>query len=288
VDPYVYRRLQDARRRMHEASAPLWRPRPAKKKGWTAKVLADFYDWEITLGEALFAVLIAGALTFCGFLIDWQVEKRVRDSQLRYRQAAEASSPEQFAWALDTDVGDLFAEGTVEAVDPVKFGRAEGEWLSYRADYQEHRMHTRVVTYTVTDAKGHTHVRHRTETYWSWDTYKTEHEEAERVSFLGREFKADEFDLRGVRRKYKTIDDGWRKRIEFSAVPKEASGAAFMTTAEGGKLKGKAEFTAGTTSAKLREDYTTSHASAVFWTLWILFTVGAVVAFFVIDNKWLD
>ena len=276
------RRVFEARRAYAEAGNSA-----LPKKSLTGKVLLDFDDWEITVGEALLAVLIAGAMTAAGFLVDSQIKKHVYDSQLRYRQAAEVASPEQFAWALDTDVGDAFAEGTVEAADPVSHKKLGGEWTSVFADYQKHRMHTRVETYTTYDSKGRPHTHTRTVRYWSWDTYRTKKKDAKRLVFLGKEFAAGKFDLTSVRRKYKTVDDGWRKRIEFTAVPRKATGAAFLT-AKGGTIEGKTDFREGQSVAKLREEYVESYASAIFWTIWIIFTCGAVVAFAVARNRWLD
>ena len=50
-------------------------------------VLYDGIDFEITLREVMFSLLILGIFSFLGFIVHSWIDKKVDDSNLKYRQA---------------------------------------------------------------------------------------------------------------------------------------------------------------------------------------------------------
>lgn len=250
-------------------------------------VLLDFNGWRLTLREVVFSVFIAGILTAAGFFISGAIERHVHGQQLRYRQAVQIDkNPVEFKWALDTDIGYLFAEGVLETVDPVRHGKLDGEWFSIEAAYQKYTRHTRTRTYTVSDGKGHTRIKSRVETYWSWDTYDIERLSAKTVRFLGVELPAGKFGSRW-RREYKIVSTGYNRRIEFAVVPKEMAGTIFVKAA-GGTVDGQIEFWRGRNLKSAYKESISSCAKGLFWTAWIAVIVGILFAFFYAENKWLE
>lgn len=243
---------------------------------------------EITLREAIFSVTIASVLFFIGFIISSKIEHAVNRSNLEYRQAAQISNnADEFEIAMATDVGNAFIEGKFKAVDVVSHEKLDGVWMWIYADYQKYTMHTRVVTYTVTDSKGRTHMRTKTETYWTWDTYRTEKRHSNEVEYIGNKFMFDKFNYSLINRNHKMVDDGWHKRIEFSAIPTEFNASAYTKLSD----NTVSDNTALYRNISIRELYELnikSIAVPLFWTLWSFLTVCAVVAFVFIDNRWIE
>jgi len=264
-----------------------WNIKRRMMAGREPAVLLDFGEWRLTLREAVFSALIAGILAAAGFFISGAVERRVHERQLRYRQAVQIDkNPVEFRWALDTDIGYLFAEGTLETVDPVRHERLDGEWFSIEAAYQKYTRHTRTRTYTVSDGKGHTRVKSRVETYWSWDTYDVERSSAKTVRFLGVELPAGKFGP-GWRRERRIVPIGHNRRIEFAVVPKKMAGTMFAKAA-GGTVDGQIEFWRGRDLKSAYEDSVSSCAKGLFWTAWTAVIAGILFAFFYAENRWLE
>ena len=250
-------------------------------------VLFDFGDWRLTLREAVFSAFIAGILTAVGFFISGAIERHVHERQLIYRQAVQIDkNPAEFKWALDTDIGYLFAEGVLETVDPVRHEKLDGEWFSIKAVHQKYVRHTRTRSYTVRDGKGHTRVKSRVETYWSWDTYEVERSSAKTVRFLGVELPAGKFRL-GWHSECKIVSTGYHRRIKFAVVPKEMTGTIFAKAADG-TVEGQVEFWRGRDLKSAYEDSVFSYAKGLFWTAWIVVIVGIIFAFFYAENRWLE
>lgn len=262
--------------------------RKHKTTGSKPVVLLDFGDWELTLREAIFAFLIVGVMTAIGYFVALAIEQRVHAKQLEYRQAAQIeNSEDEFKLALETDIGNAFVEADLKAVDKVKHEKLHGEWLAIDASYEKYTMHTRVVHYTVTDSKGRSHTRSRTETYWTWDRYDREQLKAKQVNFSGVIFPTAKFDLGWCSRHEDTVSIGWHKRIVFNTVPAKMHGTVFTKLAD----KTVSDCTPFWKDQDLKtayEECISSYAVVIFWSIWIAVTIGLLIAFFVIENDWLE
>ena len=242
---------------------------------------------EVTLREAIFSVTIASVLFLIGFLISTKIEHSVNQRNLEYRQAAQITETNEFAQAIKTDVGNAFVQGKWVANAAVEHPKLKGEWARIHADYQEYRMHTRVETYTTYDSKGRPHTHTRTVHYWSWDTYKTSATNSPTVTFMGVTFPFKKFNYDNVGRKYETVGNGFEKRIEFTMIPLEFNAAAY-TKLENNTVSDNTALIQDGNIAKMYERYTDSCALFIFWILWSLLMVGAVVVFVCIDNRWIE
>ena len=258
------------------------------KKGHKIVLFEDM-DFEITLREVLFSLLIIGIWAFIGFLVHSWIDKRVDDSTLRYRQAVAITSPEEFRHAMDTDVGHAFVRGKVEAVKPVTCDLVKGEYLRILIKHQKYQRHTRVVTYTVTDSKGHTHTRHRTETYWSWDTVRTKTLLSQKVRFCGSEFPYHKFNYNCAHTKETTVGGGlFKNERDLVYTTKDGFTGTMFGDLRNGSFKGTATLV-GMDIEEYRESQT--HCVwpyVLFWVVWIVLVVGSIVMFYIIDNKWLE
>jgi len=244
--------------------------------------LFDFYDWEITLREVIFSVLIVGIMWFVGFLISNYIEKKEYDSVLVYRQAAQISRPEEFAHAMKTDVGMAFVQGDLKVLDPVQYDNCPGSHLSIHASFQRYQMHTQ--HYTTTDSKGHT--RHHTRHYWSWDQYKSDDRYATTVEFCGSKMPLDTFHYSVPEDRHVHKFSG-NHRVVFTTVPTSFNGTTCGDLSKG-KVNGKPTLVAGIDIARLYEEKVNTFGTILFWIFWIP-VMGVVVFMFLhFDNEWLE
>lgn len=249
-------------------------------------VIFDGLDWQITLREVLFSVFLFGILMLIGALISGCIKSHVHNKNLVYYQAAQIkNNPEEFQWALETDIGNAFVEGKLKAIEPVTHEKLGFDVLSYTATYQHYNMHTRLVTRTRTDSKGRSHTYTTTETYWSWDTYKRENDNVKKVEFSGVEFNVDKFDLGGFY-KTKVVSNGHNDRIVYEYIPTEITGS-FYGEIKYKTISGKINLY-DLSIEKLYEDFTSSCFNLVFWIIWVIFSIILMFVFYVHENYWLE
>lgn len=248
--------------------------------------LSSEFSPRVTFREAVFSVFIVGVLVFFGFLIANAIEKSVHAKLLKYRQAVQIeNNPEEFAYALKTDVGNAFVEGDFKTVDPISMEHLDGEYLFIERDVQKYQRHTRTVHYT--DSKGRS--RTRTEHYWSWDTVSSHSQIANRIIFSGVEFNAETFNYCTIPRTRTVFKCGWlsNTRYVFYTIPKDFHGTVFGEL-YGNYIFGKPEVMYNRDMSKTYRYYTTSHAVGIFWTFWIILIIAAVAGFYYIENSWLE
>ena len=241
--------------------------------------------WDITLREVVFSILIVGLMGFIGFLVSQHVEKTIYDKTLKYRQAPSIESDDQFAHALNTDVGDIFANGKFNAKDTVTYKHVDGEHLCIRIVKQEYRMHTE--HYTTRDSKGrvHRHVRH----YWSWDTISTKKLHSKEVMFCGVTFPYEKF-CYGQIGENETIykESFWKNTREVIYTTSNKFNATIFGNARNGTLHGNSISLMRCGIEEYRKRLTTSHFVPIFWLIWVLGTILVVVAFYYFENNWLE
>lgn len=250
-------------------------------------VIFDACSWEITLRELIFSFLIVGVMAVVGYLISDAIKRSVHNNQLKYKQAIQIDNrPEQFAWAIDTDVGNAFANGPLKTIDPVKHEKLNGSWMKLVAKHQKYQMHTRVVTYTTT-VNGKPRTRTRTETYWSWDTFKREIKTATTVSFLGVDIPYRKFSFIDSSDKRFTVSTGHNRRIVFVCTPTEMSGTIFTTIANK-QISDNTPFYVSWNIDRTYKHYTNSCSVMIFWICWIALIIGILSIYFVAENNWLE
>ncbi len=242
------------------------------------------HSFEVTPREVVFSVLIVGVLYAIGFLVAGAIEKHVAERCLKYRQAVQMKDTGvELAYACKTDVGDAFVEGDFRTVDPVSWDGLAGVHLCIRRDKERYTMHTRTVHYT--DSKGRT--RTRTEHYWTWDVVASDSRRATRISFCGNVYAVGTFDYDGIGSSRHVQGTGFHTRNVFYYKPKDFRGTVFAELRHG-KILGHPYVYAGMNLAKTYEFFTTSHATTIFWTLWLAFTAACVCAFYAHENGWLE
>jgi len=243
---------------------------------------------EVTFREVLFCFVIAAVLFSIGFWISGAIGHKVNQRLLKYRQAAQIENNNAaFALALKTDVGDAFVEGQFKAIDPVRHENIAGNWTMYEANHQKYTRHTRIVTYTVSNGKGGTRTKTRTEHYWTWDTFRTEKASVKTVEFCEEKISFKKFDPTYSCFISKTVDTGYHLRVLFNLIPSSFHAACYSTLKDG-TISDKTPIYRNRTVQELYKDYTTSYAVRIFWGIWIVVIIVALVVFVLHDNDWLE
>ena len=260
-----------------------------KKENRHKIVLFDGIDFEITLREVMFSLLIIGILSFIGFLAHSWIDKKVESSNLQYRQAVAIESPDEFRHAMDTDVGHAFVRGKVEAVTPVTSKLVKGKYLRIHVKHQKYQMHTRVETYTTYDSKGRPHTHTRTVTYWSWDTVKTSTTNSPEVVFCGSKFKYGKFNYSCASIRETVVGGGlFNNERDIVYTTKDGFTGTIFAELRNGSFNGCA-LIVGDGIDKYRESMVScTWPFVVFWFAWTVITVVVLIVFFIIENNWLE
>jgi hypothetical protein len=250
-------------------------------------VVYDGGNWEITLREFLFGFLIIGIMTTIGYFCSDMIGQSVHNSKLKYKQAIQIDgNPDEFKWALNTDVGNAFVYGKIKTLNPVSHEKLNGSWMRIGIRHQEYRMHTRRVPYTVV-VGGKPKTRYRTQIYWSWDTMKRETLQAKSVEFLGVEIPLCKFIFDELPSNTTIVSSGKGKRMVFDHTPVEVRGTTF-TTIKDKEISHNSHFWVGKNLKSVYDNLTHSSATTCFWVFWIILTFGVVIVFFVVENSWLE
>ena len=245
---------------------------------------------EIKKREVLFGVIIVLVMLAVGLGISGAIAEHMQAEAEKYTTAVRIEDAGQFTYGMDTDFGNALVYGELLALEPVSDPALEGEYLTICKTMERYTMHTRTVTYTDSNGKTKT----RTETYWTWDYAGSWEQESKTVSFLGHEFQAGQLSLPGDRTlRLKNGDaylyEGSHIRYYFSGLPASFD-ATIHADLRGGDIGEKAEVFMEKTPAEVVDDQLSGQKIPViiFWVFWVLLTVGALVGFFYLENRWLD
>lgn len=241
----------------------------------------DFGNFEITFREILASISIIAVMLLIGFVISGKISQIQSDRNAKYNKAVKIESADLFRYGMDTNVGNAFVYGDLEAVDTVTYPEIGGEYMYVEKEEEHYNRHTR--TYTTTDGKGHTKIH--TEVYWSWDYAGSESKQCKEVSFCGIVFDSNKIKLPSADY-IDTIKESGYVRYKYYGTNIEYKGTIFT------ELKDKTisdstpfyELSIGETKDMLE----TNSGVVIFWIVWIIVMVLAVFGFYYIDNEWLE
>ena len=237
---------------------------------------------EITKREVLASISIVCILLIIGVLIADKISEKQMDRNEKYNKALKIKDVDMFKYGMRTNVGNAFVYGELEAVDPVSYPEVKDKYLHIERVTEKYTMHTRTVTQTV---NGKTTTK--TQVYWSWDVIDRESLTADKVKFLGVDFKSNQFEL-----PYGNYIDTVKKsstiRYKFYGYPKK-SNVTIFTKLSNNNIESKGiPVYENKTIEETMEDLVSNSSTIVFWVLWIIVIIGVVYGFYYLDNKWLE
>ena len=141
---------------------------------------------EITKREIIASIAIVAIVFVIGFFISDKITDYENDKNAEYQKAIHIEDSELFQYGMDTNIGNAFVYGDLEAVDTVTYPEIGGEYMLVEKVKEKYTMHTR--TYTVRVGKT---TQTRVQTYWTWDRVGSEEIKCNEIKFCGIIFKSN-------------------------------------------------------------------------------------------------
>ena len=240
---------------------------------------------KITKREVIVSISIIAVMLVLGFIIGDKIQDRQNDKNAEYYKAVHIDNTELFQYGMDTNVGNAFVYGNLNAIDTVTFDEIGGEYMYVEKVEEHYNRHTRVVTRTRT-VNGRTQTYTDTEVYYSWDYHDSWDKHSENISFCGVDF--DYGKIKKPSSDYiTTLDGGYHVRFKYYGVEPTYTGTVYTNLFDG-TINDNSDFLANKNIDESIEYYTASVALVLFWIFWILLSCGAVVGFYYLDNRWLE
>ena len=240
---------------------------------------------EIKKREVIASVVIISFMLILGFTINEKIQLNLLESYQIYDTAAQIDSKELFEYGMKTNVGYAFVFRELKTLDPVSYSEVSGEYSYIEKEEQEYREHSRTVTKTYTDSEGRTQTKVEIEYYWTWDTMRTESKSATKISFLDVEFAYEKIPFPSSHQ-IEIIDTGYHKRNVYYATDTSFQGTLFTSLKE--NTINDTKFYQNRTIVETIEHLETGSEIVAFWILWIFLTIGLVIGFYYLENRWLD
>lgn len=237
---------------------------------------------EITKREVIAGLVIIAFMMIVGFFIsdnitDWQNEQNAK-----YQKAIHIEKDkDMFQYGMDTNVGNAFVYGDLKAVDPVTYDEIGGEYMYIEKVEERYTMHTRTVLYTVNGK-----VKHRTETYWTWDYAGSEDKRCKKINFCGITFDSNKINMPSSYL-IDTIKESSHVRYKYYGVSKEYTGTIFTKLSDH-TIEDQTFFYENQNIDEVLENKTTGIWNVMFWIVWIVLTAITITGFYFLDNRWLN
>lgn len=252
----------------------------------------DFGDFEITPREIIASISIIAVMLLIGVQISGWISERQSDRNEMYDKAAKIESAELFQHGMDTNLGNAFVYGTLEAVDTVTFPEIGGQYMYVVKVEERKERHERKVTKKDKNGKEY----EDTEVYYEWEEHDRESLHCNELSFCGIVFSYDKIDIPGT--SYITEQSGgktysWKSdervkvRYKYYGVGISFTGTMF-TSLKDGTISNNSSFYANYTIQETVDHLESSAGTIIFWIFWILLICAAVYGFYYLDNNWLE
>lgn len=247
---------------------------------------------EINKREIIISVAITAVMFMIGFFISDKITDYQNDKNAEYQKAVHIEDSELFQYGMDTNVGNAFVYGDLQAVDTVTFDEIGGEYLHVEKIKERYERHERAVTETDSKGKMHTKV----EVYYEWETENMKSKHSEKIIFCGIEFPYSKIPYSSDNH-IKTINSGTEYsgksggfvevRFKYYGTSIKHTGTVYTRLSDG-TISDNSRFFKDYTIEEALDSCTSDVENVMFWALWIALTVGAVIGFCYLDNRWLE
>ena len=241
----------------------------------------DFGEFEITKREILASISIIAVMILIGILISGKISEYQMDKNEKYNKAVKIENQEMFQYGMDTNVGNAFVYGDLEAVDTVTYPEIGGEYMYVEKVKEKYTMHTRQVAHS----NGKT-TYYTTEVYWTWDTVGSEDIECKEVSFCGVVFPSNKINVPGTDYIDTVMESGY-VRYKYYGVGTKYTGTVF-TNLRDETISDNSRFYNNLTIDQTMNHLESGAGVIAFWIGWVILIILVVFGFYYLDNRWLD
>ena len=236
---------------------------------------------EITKREIIASIAIVAIMFVIGFFISDKITDYENDKNAEYQKAIHIEDSELFQYGMDTNIGNAFVYGDLEAVDTVTYPEIGGEYIYVEKVEEHYNMHTRQVAHTRT-VNGKTQTYYTTEVYYSWDYAGSEEQRAKEIKFCGIVLPSIKISLPSTDY-IDTIKESSHIRYKYYGVPTKHTGTIYTKLSDG-TISDDSRFFEGYTIDEALDSCTSGIANIIFWIIWVILTGGCVAGFYYLDN----
>lgn len=241
------------------------------------KIFLETSNFTITKREVLASLTIVAVMVLIGFFISGRIQDHYADMNAEYNKAIHITDPELFQYGIDTNVGNAFVYGNLEAIDTVTYPEIGGEYLYVEKVEEHYNMHTRVVKCGKTTT---------VQTYWSWDYAGSEDIHSQKIQFCGLEM--DYCKVKMPDTDYiETINTSSHVRFKYYGCKTKYTGTIYTRLGDG-TISDNSCFYAEYGIDETAEALESSFGFYIFWILWLILTSIVVYGFYYLDNDWLE
>lgn len=240
---------------------------------------------EVKRREVIVSIVIVAVMFIFGILISGKITDAHNDMSAEYYKAVHINDTDLFQYGMDTNVGNAFVYGDLNAIDTVSFDEIDGQYMYIKKVEEHYNRHTRTVTKTRT-VNGRTQTYTTTEVYYSWDYHDSWDKHSEKISFCGIEFNYNKVQIPNSYY-LETIKKSSHVRYKYYAVDTQYTGTIYTSLFDGTISDGSKFFKDANIEESL-EQCTVNYYTPVFWVLWCMITCGLVFGFYYLENRWLD
>lgn len=240
---------------------------------------------EITKREIIASIAIVAIMLVIGFFISDKITDYENDKNAEYQKAVHIEDTELFQYGMDTNIGNSFVYGDLEAVDTVTYPEIGGEYIYVEKVEEHYNMHTRQVAHTRT-VNGKTQIYYTTEIYYSWDYAGSEEQRAKEIKFCGIVLPSNKISLPSTDH-IDTIKESSHIRYKYYGIPTKHTGTIYTKLSDG-TISDDSRFFEDYTIDEALDSCTSGIANIIFWVVWVIMTGGLVAGFYYLDNWWLE
>ena len=233
----------------------------------------------VTKREKIASIVILSVLLIFGFMIYGKISEAQMDKQEIYNKAAKIESSDLFKYALETNIGNTFAYGDLEAIDTVSYPEINVNFMYIQKVKEKYTMHTRMVK------SGKHYV---TQVYWTWDYVGEESKHSNKIKFCGVELDYGKINVPSAIY-IDTIKESSDIRYKYYGCNSKYTGTVFTKISDN-TIQDGSNFYEGRSISQTVEYMNGSYkvTSVVFWVLWIILIIGLIYVFCYFENKWLE
>lgn len=252
----------------------------------------DFGDFEITKREILASISIIAVMILIGVLISGKISEHQMDENEVYNKAVKIESTDLFQYGMDTNIGNAFVYGDLEAVDTVTYPEIGGEYIFVKKVEERYERHERTVTKE--DSKGNEYTE--VEIYYEWDTENTESQHANKIKFCEIIFPYSKINLpssnyidtiKGSKVYSWKSGEYVKVRFKYYGISTKYTGTIF-TELKDKTISNNTYFYNNKNIEETVDCLESEGKEILFWAFWIILIFACVFGFYYLDNEWLE
>lgn len=245
-----------------------------------------YRDIKITKREIIASISIIAIMLIIGVAISQKITQVHVDEMSEYNKALHINTQNVFEHAMNTNIGNSLVCGDIKAKDTVSYSDVEGEYSFIERVKERYTMHIRTVTKTRT-VNGKTQTYTDTETYWTWDEIGRDEKKCSGFFLLGNEFGYSQIlNPKSFSYHIDTKKESSDIRYVYNGSPTEFKGTVYCNLKKGSLSK--ISYYNNMNIEQVLDELDKDTWNIVFWIIWILLIVIAVIRFYYLENRWLN